>query len=303
MPLPPRRLPARFNRRVSPAMRQFARRRHGLPKRYGWERVQRAFARTVRSIPALQKSLLPAVALIALGLVALAAALVLFTPLVRVREIRVIRSDTRIDIEQVQQRLAPLFGRHLFFLQRKEVEDLLTAALPDVTDVETEKRYPSTIAVRLTLDPLVATLAIVNPDGTATASGATTYDYLSENGLYLSYPSEQAGSGTYVPTITIVDWGARPVSGTRIIAPEMLMTLRRAEQAVLDQFGQPVRSRTVYLRAREFHLQTPDHALWFDRESPLEDQLERYRIFLQSVGKDAAKEYVDLRLKDRIVYK
>jgi len=38
-------------------------------------------------------------------------------------------------------------------------------------------------------------------------------------------------------------------------------------------------------------------------ESPLEDQLERYRLFLQAVGKDVAKEYVDLRLRERVVYK
>ena len=79
--------------------------------------------------------------------------------------------------------------------------------------------------------------------------------------------------------------------------------MHNAEQALDEQFGQKVRSRSVYLRAQEFHLLTQQYSLWFDLKSPLEAQLLRYRLFLQTVGKDTAKEYIDLRLTDRVVYK
>jgi hypothetical protein len=59
----------------------------------------------------------------------------------------------------------------------------------------------------------------------------------------------------------------------------------------------------VYLRSREFHLQTAKYSLWFDMRSPLAQQIDRYRLFLQSAGAGAAKVYVDLRLQDRIVYR
>jgi hypothetical protein len=256
-----------------------------------------------------------------------------------VRDIRIIRTDLRTDIDQVRKTLSPLFRRHLFFLPRREVTALLETNMPEVDSIEVDKRYPATLAVRITLDPLIAELRVVDADGNTANSlpggqtgsplrssgagivpsqdveveqvGTAMHGYLNDKGMYLEYSEVQVGtllhsSGattTTLPTINIVDWGVRPQPRTMLISMTMITNMQRAEQAILDQFGQPVRARTIYLRAREFHLQTPDHSLWFDMASPLEEQLDRYKLFLQAAGKDAAKEYVDLRLKDRIVYK
>ena len=60
--------------------------------------------------------------------------------------------------------------------------------------------------------------------------------------------------------------------------------------------------RTVFLRGREYHLETPVHTLWFDLRTSVDDQLARYRLFLQTEGEEAAKRYVDLRLVDKVVF-
>ena len=237
-------------------------------------------------------------------LVLLAIGVVLFTPLMHIREIRVVRTDLRTDIEHVQKTLAPLFQRHLFFLPRREVTGLLQANMPEIASVDVEKRYPGSLVVRLALDPLIAELRVLDADGNPhTGSGAAGRSYLSAGGLFLEYGEAQVGTGGTLPVIDVVDWGVRPLPRTVLLPPDMLLNIRKAEQAILDQFGQPVRGRTLFLRAREFHLRTDDHALWFDTASSLEEQLERYRIFLQAIGKDVAKEYVDLRLKDRVIYR
>lgn len=255
-------------------------------------------------MPALRRSLVPVLAIIASAALVIGVCVVLFTPLMQVRDIRVIRTDLRTDIDQVRKTLAPLFRRHLFFLPRREVTALLETTMPEIDTVDVEKRYPATLAVRLTLDPLIAELHVLDGDGNpAAGSGAALRSYLTDEGMYLEYGEVQVGTGGVLPVIDVVDWGVRPLPRTTLINEEMLLNIRKAEQAILDRFGQPVRGRTVYLRAREFHLQTEAHSLWFDTASPLEDQLERYRIFLQAAGKEEAKEYVDLRLKDRIVYK
>ncbi len=241
---------------------------------------------------------------------ALVVAVVLFSPIFQVREIGVSRKDARIDIEHVQRLLASLKKRHMLFLSSQEVLPLLrdglpatktTPAQPGIADLESvtvNKRYPSTLLVRLTLDPLIARLKIASSTG-----GTTMADFLTEKGVYVSYSPDQVGSGASLPLITIVDWKDPPAPFQRLLDPTFLIAMNQAEEAVREQFGQQVRSRTVYLRGQEFHFQTPEYALWFDIRSPLDMQLLRYRMFLQTVGKAAAKEYVDLRLSDRVVYK
>jgi hypothetical protein len=62
-------------------------------------------------------------------------------------------------------------------------------------------------------------------------------------------------------------------------------------------------TRTLFLRAQEYHLQTREWTLWFDMRSSIEDHLQRYRIFLREIPHEEVREYIDLRLKDRVVYK
>lgn len=90
--------------------------------------------------------------------------------------------------------------------------------------------------------------------------------------------------------------------GTVILPPEFFDRLRRAENALTLEFGQQVGLRTVYLRAREFHLDTPAISFWFDIRTPLEAQLQRLRTFLKAVKLPEVKEYIDLRLTGRVVY-
>ncbi len=313
MLLKPRRLPSRYNRRVQVSTRKFVQRRQQRRRQYLRERAKRLIHRFQRQLAGLSSLIRRFLLLFVAGLTLLIMGLMLFSPLFDVREIRVLRTDPRIDVEQVQRALVPIFRRHLFFLSASEVEPLLTGGMPDLTDVSVEKRYPSTLVLHLTLDPVIARLAIESPDAksaapvTGTGAGPETHtvtlgDYLTARGRYVTYLPSQVKLPP-PPLIRIVDWGVRPSPWTTLIEPELLLLMREAEKALKEQFGQEVSERTVYVRAQEFHLRTKAYALWFDRRSSLEEHLQRYRIFLRTIGMPAAKQYVDLRLTDRIVYK
>lgn len=242
------------------------------------------------------------------GLVLVFAGVVLFSPLLEVREIRVVRSDRRVDVEQVQRSLGPLFGEHLLFLTQKQVTPLLAASVPDLRSAVIDKQYPSTLIVRLELEPIVALLEIVDPSGNVssavTGSGAAALgDYLTANGTYVVYPPSVVQSGTGTAIVRIVDWGVRPEPWRHLLDTTMLERVAQAEQMLQEQFGETISQRVVYLRSREFHLQTSRHSLWFDMRSPISEQIDRYRLFLQSAGADAATVYVDLRLQDKIIYR
>ena len=298
------RLPRKFRRPVSPETRSLVARRYERQKRMRWDRWIRQWRRFVERLAKLRRHLLiAAVGLVAIGVV-IFFAIALFSPVMRLSEVRVVRTDTRLDLEEVQHALAPLFGRHLLLLSAFEVRQLLEGSLPDLQSVSVGKDYPSTLVVKVTLDPLRARLVIVPPEGetpgSAVGSGSTV-DFLTEKGIYIS--STRVGDVEALPILRIVDWGARPVNGTAIMSPDLLSRMDSAEHALQEEFGQPVLTRTIYLRAQEFHLQLKAWAVWFDMRSTLEDQLLRYRTFLREVPPAEVRSYVDLRLKDRVVYK
>jgi hypothetical protein len=306
----PRRLPQRYNRTVTPATRRLVQSRHKRHRQYVWQRWQREFARLERKFLSMRHLFVRFLALIVAGLVCLMIGLAIFSPILEIREIKVQRTDPRIDIGQIQQSLSTLFGEHLFFLSSQEVETILREAVPDLADAEIRKEYPSTLTVRLTLVPLMAKLVIEEPDQSADAplqaSGSGEIvgsHFLTTEGMYVVYSDAQVATGSGLSSIRIVDWGVRPAPWTQLLQPDLILLMRKAEEEISREFGLSVQSRVVYVRAREFHLKTPLYTLWFDVRSPLEEQLQRYRLFLETVPAGTAKEYVDLRLTGKIVYK
>jgi hypothetical protein len=308
----PKRLPSRFNRPITPQTRALVERRHKRRKNYAFQRWQRGFQRLQRRAGSLRAIIMQFAVLIVSGLLLLGVGLALFSSILHIRQIRINRNDPRIDTEQIQRTLAPLFGQHLFFTSTQDVVSLLKNAVPDMEQAEVAKEYPSTLRLRITLDPIIAALTIENPVQPAAGSGATAgsgqlipegADYLTSKGLYVVYQQSQVQTGSGLTVLTVVDWGVRPEPWKQLIDPPFVEMMRIAEEQLRTQFALPVRSRIVYIRAREFHLKTPTHSLWFDLRSPVDEQIQRYRMFLQSVGTASAKEYVDLRLKEKIVYK
>lgn len=313
VPLKPSvRIPRRFNRPVTKSTRQFVSRRHVRKKDQRRERLRRTARRIQRSFSDWRVMMQKWVLLTAACFVILFAGLIVFSPIIQVREIRVSRTDLRIDAEKVQRALSPMFGRHLLFLSTQEVSVLLRDAVPDIGQVTINKDYPSRLNVSMTLEPIAAKLIIVAPSpsvtipelGSETASGAVTsadQDFLSVNGRYIVHPNP--GNVGDLPVLSIVDWGVRPTPGTVLISSDFLEAIYSAEETLKQEFAWNTESRIIFLRAREFHLKTEKFTLWLDLRSPLPEQFARFKLFLQTIPAEEVKEYVDLRLSDRIVYK
>lgn len=249
----------------------------------------------------------------AAGLALFVVSLFLFSPIMHVREIQVVRAEGRVDLPAVLGTLSPYYGRHLLFVSGNEIRQGIRAVVPDASDVTVRKHYFSKLEVRIAVVPLVARIIIDPPAGTAASGSGTVImgsgavvapratEFLSENGLLIS--TVHTALSQPLPVIRIVDWGVRPIPMQPLIDPAFLQRMRRSEDALTLEFGQQIRTRTVYLRAREFHLDGPKISFWFDVRSPLEDQLQRFRTFLQNVKLQDVKSYVDLRLVGRVVYK
>jgi cell division septal protein FtsQ len=235
----------------------------------------------------------------------------LFAPFFDVRQIHVRRQDPRVDPEEVQQILSPLFNQRLVLVTRSQISDMLEAVYPDITDVTIAKEYPSTLTVSIVLEPVIAELKIVESDAPklasesgavlATGSGSAKYSYITERGVFFSTPIRLTKQK--METLEITDWSIRPQDRTELLSPLFLKTIFLARDTLRRDFGLEAQRITIYLRAKEFHIKTPKVTLWFDLRSDLPVQFQRFREFLKALSLDQAKEYIDLRIADKIVYK
>lgn len=309
----PKRLPRRFNRTVSPRTRQLVQRR--LQRKRDWQmrKFKRVVQKTQQRIEWIKRS---AWRLLPVGLVVLVLVIgyvLLFSSLFSVRSITIIHSDVRLDTALIQRSLKPLFKRHMLFVSALEVPALLSAdlakinrsAVPDLQEVILHKRYPSQLQVEITVKPIAYRLEIAEPGlptAAPSAQAGSGSDFLTSDGLYVVYDAAKVRSGATLPLLHIVDWGVRPAPWQPLVSTDMLTALERAETSVRADLAIPIRGRTVFVRAREFHLQTDKVALWFDLKSTIADQLAHLKIYRQ-IAAGTAREYVDLRLKDKVVYR
>jgi hypothetical protein len=134
----------------------------------------------------------------------------------------------------------------------------------------------------------------------ATESGA--YNYVTSGGLFVSSPIKLA-AGRPIDTLHITDWSIRPQNRMPVLTPAMMKAIFAARDTLRTDFGLTISDITVFLRAEEFHIHTKKVTLWFDMQSPLSVQLQRFREFLKNASLDQAKEYIDLRIADKIIYR
>jgi hypothetical protein len=247
--------------------------------------------------------------LIGISVVILASvSFLLFSPVFDVRYIHIRRQDPRIDIEEIEQALTPLFKQRLLFVTKGQIASLLQPEHPDIETVDIRKEYPSTLTITIHLEPVVATVTIddttenslAGSGSTLTTSGA--FLYLTRSGIFVVSPIKLT-STVPIEMLRLTDWGIRPQNRTNVIDPKFLQIIFAARDTLRTDFGLKSMDIVLYLRAREFHIRTNKVSLWFDLTSPLSVQFQRFREFLKNLSLDQAKEYIDLRIADRIVYR
>ena len=126
--------------------------------------------------------------------------------------------------------------------------------------------------------------------------------YVTKSGIFVASPIKLTSS-LPIETLRVTDWGIRPQNRTRVISPSFLQMIFSARDILRTDFGLVVKDIVVYLRAREFHIRTNRVTLWFDLTSPLSIQFQHFREFLKNLPLNQVKEYIDLRVTDKIVYK
>ena len=305
------RLPKRFNRATSSYSRSLAG-HHFLSqdRRIRRRREQRMrFLKKFSKVWTLFALEFRAWLLISVSAVIIAiVSVLLFAPFFDVRHIIVRRQESRIQPEDIEQTLRSLYRQRLILVSKGQIWSLLSAAYPDIASIDIKKTYPSTLTVTVYAEE-VAAAVIIDDGSTSPASqtgdtivGSGAYAYITKSGYFITSPIKIISKNP-IPTLHLSDWGIHPQNRTRALQPKFLEQIFVARDALRTDFGLQVKDIVVYVRAQEFHIRTNKVTLWFDLRSPLSVQFQRFREFLKTLSIDQAKEYIDLRIADKIVYK
>jgi cell division septal protein FtsQ len=289
-------------------MRRFAKVRHDRVRSRTVERTRRHMRRAGQRVTQMAGSLRRWFLVGTFSILLIAGIALVVSPILEVRQIRVQRQESRIDIEHVQKVLAPLFGRRMLFLSSNDVLELLQGEFADLETITVSKNYPSELVVQVKLKPIVTELLIEEPP-VVSSTGAIIpqpsplregHDYLTSNGIYVRLPGVFSGT----TTLTLGDWTLRPVPGNRIVSQQFLTALSDAEKELSKALNQTVKKRVVLLRSQEFQLtMSSGITYWFDTHTTVAVQLTRLQIFRKAVGLGEVKRYVDLRISGRVVYR
>ncbi len=299
-----RRLPKHLNRPASPFVRSMAKKYYRTTMvRRRMRTISHGTRKWTKVASAVGSEFKVWIGIAAIISVLAVIGILLFSPIFDVKQIQVRRQDARLDVEEVQEVLKPLFRTRLPFITKNQVFGMLQEHYPDIRNIEIAKEYPSTLIISAYLDTVAARLALDEPVyGTGSTSGSGSYAYVTTDGYAVFSPIALAGAEN-LPTLKITDWGVKPTNRTFLLSPDFLQTIFQARDMLADNFGFQVTDIMVYIRAQEFHVRANKVSLWFDIASPLALQFQRFRDFLKTVPLDQVKEYVDLRISDRVIYK
>ncbi len=240
--------------------------------------------------------------IISAGLIIGTIIVLLLSPVFHVQQVQIRRQDARIDPEEIQTMLRPLFVKKLPLVTTNDVRELLASKISDIRDISIAKHYPSTLVVTLRTYPVVAHVILPTSSGTGTLSERNnTYSYITSQGYIVT--SALPLTKDPLPVLRIMDWSVAPAAGSQLLTPETIKIILNARNILRENYNLTAKEILVLLRAKEYHMNLDGKMLWLDLQSPLHLQLRRFQEFLKKTPLQKVTEYVDVRISDRVIYK
>lgn len=215
----------------------------------------------------------------------------LFSPYFALKSINFTRDNPNINVEQVEEQLAELYGENLLFLDKKSVEDQLLTAFPEFRSVEIKEFWPDKIQIEIDLSEPVFTL--FDPEN-------ATFAVISEDGVVLSDQSREG-----LPVIELRSFGRPFVMGEKIMTEAQVLAINQATTIFRENIGMTLEKRLFYLDALELHLQSkPGTLFMLDLQRDVLAQLRKLEYAEEEINwRENNFEHIDLRIPERLYYK
>lgn len=235
-----------------------------------------------------------------------------FTSFFVVKNITLERENLRVDTGKIIDSLQNYLYRNILFVSTVEIEKQIQKNFPEYQSVYVKRILPGTLMVQVKNFDIVTRVKVyIKPQNKFSELDIKTLE-IKPSEQILALNSEgiiEQDSGDYenFPFLEISRVQEMPlVQGDRLLEKELLDLILQAKTLLWEVLGINAVSIFYFPDAKEVHLKTEQgYEIWVDFSSPVAEQIDKLKKISNDVDwtKNPPAEHIDLRVKNRIIYK
>lgn len=238
-----------------------------------------------------------------------------FTSLFVVKNINLERENFRIDSGEVLDFLSEYRYRNILLISTSKIEEDIKKKFPEYKTATVKRILPNSLSVQVKNFEIIAKLKVlIKPEKRLVGTGSSLVETLglqpyeqilalnsigiieAYNELYQDFPMLEIANIQDFPL----------VQGDKLLSLDKLSLILKAKEELFNELKLSVNYMKYFPDARELHLKTNnEYEIWIDFMSPITEQIDKLKKISNDVdwNENPPNEYIDLRVKNRIIYK
>ncbi len=235
-----------------------------------------------------------------------------FTSFFVIKNINLERENLRVDAGKVVDSLKDYRYRNIFLISTGKIEKQLKKDFPEYKAISIKRVFPNTLMIQVQNFEIIAQAKIyIKPESKITEFDVETIE-LKPYEQILALNSEgiiEQKSETHesLPVLEISGLQEIPlVQGDRLIPKKNLDLIWEAKTILWEELGIASEELLFFPDAKEVHLKTEaGYKIWVDFTTPVSEQIDKLKKISNHVDwvETPPSEHIDLRVKNRIIYK
>lgn len=225
----------------------------------------------------------------------------------KVQSVKIIRTDFRLNGEQISEYAQNLMGENIFLLSQKKIEQDFQKVFPEISKVTLKRMLPNTIYFQISSNPIAFRWACELSKKKITETGAIEnvpiqkLFFINANGQMSNpNPDEQEAFLVYEKS----PCPKKIRRHQQILSKKVVDTLQTGKKELETILGKNIDRAGYFRDGQEIHFVAEDNtAYWIDFASPLEEQISKLKMAIKlQPDLQEAREHIDLRIPKKIFY-
>lgn len=234
-----------------------------------------------------------------------------FTSFFVIKNINLERANIRVDSGQIVNFLKDYRYRNILTISTNQIKEKLIKKFPEYKEIQVLRIFPNTLLIKVSNFDIVAQVKLfIKPDNQFTASGELTTMTPTEQILAINsegIAEETNDSLQDLPMIEIQSIKELPlVQGDRLIEKNNITKILEAKRTLFEELKLSTNYLIYFPEAREIHFKVePGYEIWIDFVTPVSEQIDKLKKISNDIdwSSNPPIDHIDLRVKNRIIYK
>lgn len=235
-----------------------------------------------------------------------------FTSFFVIENINLERENFRVDTGKVVDSLKDYRYSNILLISTSKIEKKIKETFPEYKTVTVKRVFPNTLMIQVKNFDIIAQFKVfIKPQSKITEFDVETIE-LKPYEQILAINSEgviEQNNTIYesLPVLEIAGIQDIPlVQGDRIVSKNNLDLVWSAKTILWEELGIASNYIKYFPDAKEVHLKTENnYEIWIDFTTPINEQIDKLKKISNHVdwNENPPSEHIDLRIKNRIIYK